>query len=480
MGLAFVPFYIRLMGVESYGIVGVFASLTGVLAVMDLGLSQAMNREMARQSSVENNIQPIADTARTLELIYWGVAIVVGVFIALMAKPVANYWLNPEQIKRGDLQQALMIMGLVIALRWPVSLYTGGLNGLQQQVQVNVLLSIVATIQGVGALALLWFVAPTIQVFFMWQAVVALAQVIALRAALWRNIPQDQVGAFNPKVLKEIWRFSAGMTGISLLATVLTQLDKIILSKILTLSEFGYYTFAATVAAVLFKLIGPVFTAYYPRLTELVSRNDQQKLIDSYHQGSQLMAVAIFPVTIVLVIFSKEILELWTHNPSIVLHASLLISLLALGNSLNGLMHMPYALQLAYGWTRLSFIQNVVAVIILAPAIYFATLRWGAVGAAVVWILLNTGYILVGVHVMHRRLLSLEKWHWYFNDLIKPFIAVLTLSIFVRLAFGEHAGTWTTVVVLLVTLFATTIAAVASSSSLRGRLSVRQLWAWSK
>ena len=149
MGLVFVPFYIRWMGVESYGIVGVFTSLVGILAVLDLGLSQAMTREMARVPSDEQDTHRMADTARTLEVIYWGVAVVVGVAIALLAKPIADYWLNPQQLTRGGLQQAIWIMGLVIALRWPVSLYMGGLNGLQRQVQVNVLLSAVATLQGV-------------------------------------------------------------------------------------------------------------------------------------------------------------------------------------------------------------------------------------------------------------------------------------------------------------------------------------------
>jgi O-antigen/teichoic acid export membrane protein len=480
MGLAFVPFYIRWMGVESYGIIGVFTALMGMLAVLDLGLSQAMNREMARQSSEEQSVHRMADTARTLEIVYWGIALVVGAIIILLAMPIANYWLNPEQLTRGELQQALWIMGLVIALRWPVALYMGGLNGLQRQVQLNVLLSVVATIQGVGTLAVLWFIAPTIQVFLMWQAVMALAQVIMLRTALWRSIPHAQDGIFNKEVLNEVWHFAAGMTGISLLATILTQLDKLILSKVLTLTEFGYYTFAATVAAVLFRMIGPVFTAYFPRLTELVSRNDTAGVANTYHQGSQLMAVVILPTTFVLAFFSKEILELWTHNPNLVLHASLLVSLLAIGNALNGLMHVPYALQLAHGWTKLAFFQNVVAVIVLAPAIYFSTLRWGAVGAAGVWIGLNMGYLLIGIQVMHRRLLSDDKWDWYIDDVIKPLGAVATLSIFSWLALGENAGTWVTLVVLLTTLIAATIAAIANSNSLRGRVSVRQLWAGNK
>lgn len=477
MGLAFVPFYIRWMGVESYGIVGVYTSLVGMLAVLDMGLSQAMTREMARASSDVQNIHRMADTARTLEVIYWGVALVVGVFVVLLATPISNYWLNPQLLTRGGLQQAIWLMGLVIALRWPVSLYMGGLNGLQRQVQVNVLLSVVATLQGVGALLVLWFVAPTIQAFFMWQAAMALVQVIALRSVLWRSLPNRHVGRFNKMVLNDIWHFAAGMSGISLLATILTQMDKVILSKVLSLSEFGYYTFAATVASVLFRLISPVYIAYYPRLTELISRNDTHGLIRTYHQGSQLMAVAILPVTIVLVLFSKEILDVWTGNPDMALHTSLLISLLAIGNALNGLMHMPYALQLAHGWTRLALFQNLGAVAVLAPAIYFATLRWGAVGAATVWIALNCGYIFVSIHVMHRHLLHHEKWSWYFSDIIKPLGAIVLLSLTGRFVLGENAEGWIIVTVLLITLLVTTVAAIESSSALREKFLVRELWA---
>lgn len=467
MGLAFVPFYIRLMGVESFGIVGVFASLMGMLAVLDLGLSQAMNREMARLSSEKQHIYRMADTARTLEIVYWGVALVVGMVITLLAQPIANHWLNPEQLSRGDLQQALWIMGLVIALRWPVSLYTGGLNGLQRQVQVNVLLSVFATLQGVGALLVLMFVAPTIKVFFIWQAVMALGQVIVLRTALWRSLPRGQVGTFNKRVLNEIWRFAAGMSGISLLATILTQLDKVILSKILTLSEFGYYTFAATVAAVLFRLVGPIFTAYYPRLTELIAKDDQPQLVHTYHQACQLMSVLTLPLAFVLAFFSREILEMWTRNPDVVSNAAPLVSLFAIGNALNGSLNMPYALQLAHGWTKLAFYANVVAVIVLVPAIYFATLRWGAVGAAYVWIILNVGYMTISIQVMHIYLLPKEKWRWYVRDILTPSLAALVVCFAGSLLIQNNMLALAKISIILVTGVLAMLAALASTEILR-------------
>lgn len=236
MGLAFVPFYIRLMGAESYGIVGVYVSVQAMLAVLDLGLSQTLSREMARLSVDEINADLMADTTRTLEIIYWGIALGVVTLIALLSNTIAYHWLNPEHLSRKSLTEALWVMGLVVGLRWPVALYMGGLNGLQRQVLVNILMALFATLQGLGALAILWFFEPTVRAFFMWQAVIAFFQMIVFKMAMQHGLRSDRSGTFRSEILIGIWRFAAGMSGITLLSTILTQMDKILLSKLLSLS----------------------------------------------------------------------------------------------------------------------------------------------------------------------------------------------------------------------------------------------------
>jgi O-antigen/teichoic acid export membrane protein len=473
MGVIFVPVYIRLMGVESYGVIGIFASLQAMFAVLDLGLSQALAREMARLSIDQQNSSRMADTARTLEIIYWCIALVVVAVIILASHFIAYHWLNPEKLSREFLLEVLWIMGLVIGLRWPVSLYMGGLNGLQRQVLVNSILAIFATLQGAGAIAVLWLIKPTVQVFFYWQALMALSQVIVLRIALWKKLSSEHKGIFRRDVLKEIWRFAAGMTGISLVSTLLMQTDKILLSRLLSLSDFGYYTFAAMVAAVLYRLIAPVFTAYYPRLTELVSKNDQNGLVQTYHQGCQFMAVAILPSALTLAFFSKEVLSLWARDPGVIAHASLLVSLLVIGNTLHGFIHLPYALQLAHGWTKLSFSTNLVAVFFLTPAIYFSTIAWGAVGAASMWIVLNVGYLLIVIQLMHRRILKHEKWSWYRNDVIKPLAIALAIAGVGRLIMRDGLEDILKFVILLIVFGMATLSIVMGTASLRDTFKIR-------
>ena len=133
-------------------------------------------------------------------------------------------------------------------------------------------------------------------------------------------------------------------------------------------------------------------------------------------------------------------------------------------------MHIPYALQLAHGWTKLAFYQNVIAVVVLVPAIYLATLRWGAVGAAGVWIVLNSGYLLIGIHVMYRRLLIAEKLHWYVNDIAKPLLATLVVVWVGRMMMISDTGDFQKIVTLLVVFGLATIGAAISAETLRNKL----------
>ena len=48
MQLAFIPFYIKYLGMEAYGLIGFFAMLQAGLALLDMGMTPTLNREMAR------------------------------------------------------------------------------------------------------------------------------------------------------------------------------------------------------------------------------------------------------------------------------------------------------------------------------------------------------------------------------------------------------------------------------------------------
>jgi len=209
------------------------------------------------------------------------------------------------------------------------------------------------------------------------------------------------------------------------------------LSKMLSLEMFGYYMLAGTVAMSLERLFIPVFYSIYPRFTQLVSIDDQEGLKRLYHKSCQFMSVLILPAAVVIVFFSYEILLLWTQNPTTAEKSHLMVSILVCGTAINGLMNLPFALQLAFGWTKLSFFKNVIAVILLVPLIIYMTAHYGATGAAIAWLVLNMCDVFFVIPIMHRRLLRKEKWRWYWQDVCIPLVPCIFVASLGRIFISE-------------------------------------------
>lgn len=429
MGLFFVPFYIKFVGIESWGLIGFFATLQAVLGLLDMGMNSTINRELARLSVLPGKEQEMHHLVRTLEVLYWGVAISVGIIVFSLSPFIAHYWIKAGQLSPETIKEALLIMGVVITLQMPIGFYSGGLLGLQRQVRLNIINVGMSTMRSAGGVLVLWLVSPTIQAFFLWQIVVSAIYVFLLAQSLWHKLPPaEKKAVFHKQLLKGVWRFAAGMTGISTFVLILTQLDKIILSKLLSLEMFGYYMLASLVATSLVLLIVPVFNGVYPRFAQLVSLNDEDGLKRLYHKSCQLMAVLILPVAMVIAFFSYEILLVWTQNPLMAERSHWVASILICGTAFNGLISMPYAIQLAYGWTSLSFFKTMIAVILVVPLLFFMTARYGMIGAATVWFVLNMSMVFIEIPIMHRRILRQEKWRWYWQDVCLPLVTVIGIA----------------------------------------------------
>jgi len=430
LGLAFVPIYIQLMGVEVFGLIGIFLSLSAMFDLLDMGLSTTLNRELSRLSMAEDSAQESRNLVRTFEVVYWGVGILIGIAVIILAPLITKYWINSTSISSETIEHALLIMGILLAAQWPNAIYSGGLMGLQRQVGLNVIKSVSITVQLGGAALVLLFISPSILSFFLWQAFVALLTTIALAMRLWKLLPKSgHRSKFDKTLLIKNLRFASGMMGISVVTVILTQLDKIILSKMLTLEMFGYYMLALYVANALRGFVIPIFSALFPKFTQLVASAEESNLIALYHKSCQLMSVFVLPLTITIAVFAKEIFALWLDDTMAIQNSHQILTLLVIGTALNAIMILPYALQLAYGWTKLSFYKNVVAIIFLVPLMVWMVQMYQGIGAAWVWIILNLAYLIFEVPIMHRRLLKGEMGKWYSRDVFLPILIVSTIGL---------------------------------------------------
>ncbi|MDB5822790.1 MAG: hypothetical protein JWR21_1494 [Herminiimonas sp.] len=436
MGIAFVPLYIGALGVESYGLIGVFSVLQACMTLLDLGLTPTLNREMARLRAGAHTSASIRDLLRSLEIIYSVLGAIMILIIWLGSSWLANNWLRVERISPDVVVLSIKIMAFVLTTRWLEQVYRGALQGMEDQIWLNGIQAILATVRWGGAYVVVTFAWPSIVAFFIWQGCASLLTTVILIRRTYRVLPAStHLARFSMPALQEIYGFASGMFMGTILSLVLTQADKVVISKLLPLDQIGYYMLAATLSGGLLLLITPMNTAVYPKLTEQVALNNLAALSITYQHACEWLSAIIVPPALLLAFFAFPALLAWTGNPTLANSASTLVIFLSAGTLFNGLMNMPYMLQLAYGWTSLSIRTNVVAVALIVPMTLWSVPRYGAPGAALAWLTLNASYLVITAHFMHRRILPGGKRPWYFWAVAAPLTAGTTTSALLKWLF---------------------------------------------
>jgi len=439
VGLAVVPLYLKYLGIEAYGLIGFFVTMQALLQMLDMGLAPTINREVARYSA-DGNLIGVGKLLHTLAVVYWSMAVVIALLLVAFAPLIANHWLQSRHLSPQVITHSIMLMGLVVACRWPIGLYQGALIGAQRLAVSSSVSIAMVTLGNFGAIAILAFVSPTIEAFFIWQAGVSLVYAVTMRWAAWRVISRNKKIGFSLDQLKHIWRFSAGMSGLAFLGLLLNQLDKVILSKLLTLEAFAHYMLATVVVSGLFVVVSPVFNVIYPRFTALVVAGDTEKLVDLYRMGTRALATILFPTTMLLAIFSEDLVHIWTGNIDIASQVAPIISVLAIGTAIQGVMYFPYALQLAYGMTRLPLMICAIMVIVMIPLVVFFAWTYQALGGAMAWITINILYLLLGTWLTHRYLLKRIGKKWLSQDVGIPLMLSIVAGLVGRYGIQEMAS----------------------------------------
>lgn len=465
LGMLFLPFYLSYVGAEGYGLIGIFSSLQSILFLLDAGLSYTLNKELASLSAQEGKEEEMNKLLKTFEILYWGLSLLVFMVALFLSPLIAKHWIQPGALPYNDIIKSFYLLSASLLFQFPSGLYTGGLLGLQRHFSLNITKLFFALSKGIGALLVLKYIDSSVVAFFAWNLVIVFFNAVAYRWILWAGMPKiSQKVQFDFAHIKSKWRFAAGMTGISIAAILLTQSDKVILSKILTLKEFGYYSIATTLGLVIYQFIVPISQSYFPRLASLVAKNDLLILKKTYHQGCQLLSIVVLPVTFMLCFFSKEIISIWLKDKTVIDHTWLIVSIYSVGTAFNGLVHMPFMLSLSYGKPKIFFYANLFLLLFMIPGVFIGALYYGSAGGASCWAILNIIYVIVMPYLVHKQMLKEELKTWYWQDTVKPLLGALTIVLLARWLFSfENLSVFTRLFFFAIIGLTSLIAAIVTT-----------------
>jgi O-antigen/teichoic acid export membrane protein len=417
IGIIMLPVYLRHMGAEAYGLVGFFTMLQAWFQLLDLGLTPTLSRELSRYRAGIMDETQTATLVRVTEWFFGGLGVVGALAVGLAAGWIARDWLKPQHLSVGEMQLCVVLMAGMIAPRWLVGLYRGGLAGLEQMVSLNVAGIALATLRFVGVLAvlLLWTTRPS--GFFAYQLGVAFVELAVIRMLFYRAFSM-RTAAVRPRfqTLRSVLGVAGSMAFLAGLWVVISQTDKLVLSWILSLQSYGFFVVAVTLAGGISLLAGPMTQALQPRFAVLFAQGEQAALVKLYRTATQMTTAVVFAIAGVLACFAEPVLRAWTGSVVTAREAARILPLYALGNAVATLLVLAFLVQFAFGKLRWHVLGNCLFSLIWIPGVYLAARQAGAVGAGWVWLGGNLAYLCFWLPYVHRRLLPGLWRRWLLGD----------------------------------------------------------------
>jgi O-antigen/teichoic acid export membrane protein len=245
-------------------------------------------------------------------------------------------------------------------------------------------------------------------------AVVTTGMALAHATLAVRLLPALRHPRFARPLASVLLRYGGSTVLITLLSLVLFNMEKFVVSGLVSATALAYYAVAFQVTRMLAILPGAIGQALLPAFARLQVDADRRPLQHLFDRSLRWLLLVNLPAAAILIALGRPILAAWL-DPDFAAHAAVPLAILAAGSVINALVYVP--LMLLQGVGRLDFIVRYSA-LMLAPyavAVFVLVHFLGINGAAYAWtarsivecaLMLHAARKAVGVSITEKRALA--------------------------------------------------------------------------
>ena len=375
VGLLFLPMYHRLLGPDQFGVVAVVLSLQALLTMMDLGMSTMIGRDAAVSSNL----------TETYRLLMTAEGSLTGFYLCLAVAA----WLAAAAGLLGGI--SYLAVGASVVLFWALvlqNLYFSVLLARRSYGIASGTQIVGSVLRALASAYVLVYVSATLEAFLLTQALLAI-----LHAALTRYFCQKILGLDGAVGgARPTWRACASLTrqGGSLIVfsaagAAVTQLDKPLVSALISATELAPYFLATTVCMVpISVLAGPVSQFCQPRVLAAISDGSDGTAMRAVRQYVGLILLATCGPALLLWLGRRPLMTLWLGSGTTADTVATYVALLLPGFAIGALGFVPYALLVAAKDYRFQALSSVALTIATLGAAALAA--WTGDVLAVCWV----------------------------------------------------------------------------------------------
>lgn len=455
------PIYLNLLGGEAYGLIGFFAMITTWLGLLDLGMSPTLSREISL-SRVTENYEDFRKLLRSFELVFLIISILFLIVVYFGSNLIVSNWINFDGLSASIVRESIILMSLIVAVRWFSSLYRSGVIGFEDQVWLNKLNILVNISSYFGFLFFLFYYSASIVMFFQFQLFFALISMFFLSRRIYQKIPTSEkinLLHFDKTQVLRVLPFASGIAYTTLLWILVSEIDKLIFSYTLSLSEFGIFMILMLLTSGISLLSSPITKAILPRMTYLKRKNEINKFLTVYLKNTRNIAFITFSIAIIFTLYSEELVIAWTHNADAAKMAKEILVWYAIGNCLISINGMQYLIQVAHGNLRLHVLSTTLSALIQPPLIIFFAVNYGLIEASKCWFAFRLIWFFIYIPIVHFKFHRDIIIKWYsevfyvltvvsffsfsiyqlnlienFSTILHPFVALILIGLILLMA----------------------------------------------
>ncbi|MDO4689048.1 MAG: flippase [Plesiomonas sp.] len=382
IGVFSIPFLMRELGVQLFGLLTLIWALIGYFSLFDFGLGRALTQIISKYIEDEIKCEEYASIGLLL-IFYIGF---VGLFIVCLLTLLMPYsWIGVSNEYQSDVRIALLLASIGI----PITTLTSGIRGVLEGFFKFKESNILRLYLGVGN-----FILPVIVVFFFEKtlslvtASLILVRLFVLFLSLYEvkkcvKLKLYSLMGSKDKV-KELISFGSWMTASNVISPLMVTADRFVISALLGATVIAYYTVPFEVIIRFLIIPAALTSAFFPHISRAMS-TDLSEAKKMYHDKYKIIVVSMLIICGVAVSLSKFMLSVWLGN-EFASHSWVIASILMFGVTLNGIAQMPHAATQASGDSKSIAIAHIIEFIIYIPILMGMITYFGLIGAAVAWV----------------------------------------------------------------------------------------------
>jgi len=398
--LVAVPVLLHGLGPDRFGVVALALTLVTVVGVLDLGFGRAMTQAVAAHIG-RGEERPIGDLVGTAAAVTAALGIGLAGGLYLVAPVVVYRLLEVPEWLRTEAVDALRVLALAVpavlvgnCLRGVVEArqHFGALTGLRAGVGTALLLGPLVALQ----------VSPTL-LPVMWTFVAvrwfALAGFFALAR---RGAPT--AWHFDGGELLTLARLGGWMTVSTVMASLMIYADRFAIGGLLSMAAVAYYVAPFEIVNRLSAVPAAVMGVLFPAYSQLLAAGSPDVGV-VYRRTLATIGLMLAPPVLVIVLFSRPLLELWL-GAEVAGHSAAVASILAVGALVHGLVQPSFQLLQAAGRPDVPALFQLLEAPLYVGYLVLLTLQFGIVGAASAWLVRVTISLVIQSWLAHRFVLS--------------------------------------------------------------------------